>query len=370
MRKFLSLAMTWLLVFTVLLLGTPVWATENDAATRYNLTSDCRPDDQTVKLRITNDSDQDENYMLSLHGGSEKFAGIVKAHGNAEQIVPWKSAYDTWILEIAGQQVTKAVGDSPKCETEGPTPELTITGDGMGNVFANMTNAKEAKGTWTYLIEDYTPIIHQGVEGLRDEANFEHYLSPMVPEETFSVTVIFEGVVDGKAGFKLTGTVKLKVKVHPHQYEMAYQYKFEDCKHKIGGQVLGAKEISTWWEIEIYKQDGTRVAIKDQMGSRSTSFSAEFDVVPVGKYTARIALVPDSTYIDRKPGFAIATFPLEVTEKQFKACKSTPLKPPAIGNPREGGPLPKTTTVYPIAAIAGGVVLLVGVTLLKFRRAA
>ncbi|MBA4493830.1 hypothetical protein ACFO25_15010 [Paenactinomyces guangxiensis] len=366
MRKFLPLAMILTLVFTMLLFGTPAGAAEKET-TLYNLTSVCRPDDKTVQLRITNDSDQDENYTLSWKGGSEKFEGIVKAHGKAVQNVPWTSANDTWILDIAGQQVTTEVGDKPKCDPEVPAPALTVTGDGKGNVFASITNAKEAKGTWTYLIEDYPPIVHMGVEGLKDEANFEHYLSPMIPSGMYKVTVIFEGVADGKA-VKLTRTISLKVEVQPHQYKMAYQYKFEDCKHKIVGQVLGAKEISTWWEIEILKQDGTRAAYKDQMGSRSTLFSAEFDVLPAGTYTVSVALVPDSTYIDGKPGFAAATFPLEVTEEQVKACKSSTPQPPSSGNQNIGGRLPDTSTAYPVAAATGVAVLLAGVTLLVVRR--
>lgn len=254
--------------------------------------------------------------------------------------------------------------------------KMVITSDGKGNITASIENAVEAEGTWTYEVDDNEPIVHQS-NGIKDEVNVEHLFSPMVPTVKLNVTVHFEGTVNRNEGVKVTGNATLEMKVIHHEYKMTYQYKLENCKHKISAEIHGAKKVMPSWELEIVDQNDKSVNYKGKNSSEKMTYSAEIDLLPVGKYQVFVRTAPDSTIIDDKPGYAGVNFQIEVTEKDVNVCKTPqpkpqppakpPVKPPTTGT-GTGGPLPNTATSYPTASLFALGIIFIGVNIMSISR--
>lgn len=85
----------------------------------FNLTSMCKPDENTGRLRVRNNSGSEQSFTIKWNGHTPNpYISGNAPIGDSFYDVPWTNSGDTWILSIAGFTYTKAIGNNPLCEPE------------------------------------------------------------------------------------------------------------------------------------------------------------------------------------------------------------------------------------------------------------
>ncbi|MGD2162279.1 MAG: PKD domain-containing protein, partial [Anaerolineales bacterium] len=98
----------------------PTWTLDS-----FNLTSDCKLNETTGQMRITNDSGEAQPFTLLKYNSEFKISDIAPI-GESLWEVPFADSGDTFILQIAGYGYVKAIGDNPLCDPE-PTDTVEPT---------------------------------------------------------------------------------------------------------------------------------------------------------------------------------------------------------------------------------------------------
>lgn len=112
MKKFAVATLAVGIVATGLSTGA---AFAQEAKSKYNLTSMCRPDSVTGQLRVRNQSTVTQSFTLKKYGTTQVITGTAPAGTDSFVTVPWVKSSDTWVLSIDGWSFTKAIGANAIC---------------------------------------------------------------------------------------------------------------------------------------------------------------------------------------------------------------------------------------------------------------
>lgn len=231
---------------------------------------------------------------------------------------------------------------------------------------AEIINAKDVKGKWNFTIDGLNPVTSDnGVAVFED----------LYDEGQYNLHVKFTGTVDGK-------DVTLEKDYAFSIPGMKITYTTENGKHVIKAELTYAKEAQGIWYIGVGHL-GDENAITETMSDpfyKGTSFTYTIDKLEPGTYDV-VAMfagdvdgVPMGTFntisIDVKDGGKMVVLPPK--NGNGKNTKKPPIMPvkkskEMINEAKKGGKLPVTATDYPTETLFGGLLLLIGLALLKFR---
>lgn len=231
---------------------------------------------------------------------------------------------------------------------------------------AEIENAKDVKGKWEFTIDGLDPVTSEN-----GTAVFED----LYQEGEYTLHVKFTGTVDGKE-------VTLE---KDHNFAipgMKITYTTENGKHVIKAELTYAKEAQGIWYIGVGHLEDEE-AITETMSEpdyKGTSFTYTIDKLEPGTYDVVAMFAGEVDGVPMGTGNTISievkdggkTVVLPPKDGDGKDAKKPPIMPvkkskEMINEAKKGGKLPVTATEYPMGTLFGGLMLLIGLALLKFR---
>ncbi|MBN2908216.1 hypothetical protein JQC72_01610 [Polycladomyces sp. WAk] len=231
---------------------------------------------------------------------------------------------------------------------------------------AEIENAKDIKGKWEFTIDGLNPVTSENGTAVFEE---------LYEEGEYTLHVKFTGTVDGKE-------VTLE-KDHDFAIPgMKITYTTENGKHVIKAELTYAKEAQGIWYIGVGHLEDEE-AITETMSEpdyKGTSFTYTIDKLEPGTYDVVALFAGDVDGVPMGAGNTISievkdggkTVVLPPKDGDGKDAKKPPIMPvkkskEMMNEAKKGGKLPVTATNYPMGTLFGGLMLLIGLTLLKFR---
>lgn len=222
-------------------------------------------------------------------------------------------------------------------------------------------SVSHASGTWTFVVDGKQ--VHQETNQ-ETSATYELAINTDTPKG-YSIQVTFEGTADGKA-VKLTQDASIP------------ELKLEaDSKSNFTATIVGGKDAEGMAAIIVSDENGDIIDMYENDDLKGLTFSHTFNPPP-GKY---IVSAYYAGIVDGEETGLVQYVTLDVQGQDnggsIKPPPSDykPTKPVSkqtvvsiIKNSKKGGQLPKTATSYPTSLAFGVVLLVLGATLLGYRR--
>ncbi|MBA4495310.1 hypothetical protein ACFO25_00845 [Paenactinomyces guangxiensis] len=334
MKRYAALFITLALVFAILPFSAPVASAEENktevkvdlSLDLFKLTGVCQVGNDTVKLRVKSLFKSDVDVTLTRESDGKEVKVTAKANASTNVKLPLGSKDDVWKLTVPGVEgfLTVNLGEIKSCKDK---PGDDKPGDKPGNGDKPGDKPGEEPGD--------NPGEEPG-----DNPGDQPQPCKEPSEDDFR--------------------------------EINVDLKQEGNKVKVTAKLPGKEAEGTWYIVAGGIESEVPEVTHKAEGVKGTTFTYEFDVnkLPAGENGLIVAFEGTIDGQNCSYGVGYVDFTVDEDKVQNPANpKPNPGKGKQDLDKIKGGKLPKTATTYPTGALAGLLLLIVGVGMLKFRRA-